>query len=178
MGLCEVTDSKFLRGEKVTLQTSSQCPPDFPELLHFPSFKLIFPQDGSSTASTPEDPQLCSHTASFNLIDHEQIMDWSDTGWAVECPSLRPRCTQWAHFYSLIKATCPGLTYLCEGAYLLYDRGLHATRLHLLLQEDLLLRLLDDVLSPVGGADNLQDLTWETTKQKGAVSVILNVHFL
>lgn len=43
--------------------------------------------------------------------------------------------------------------------YLLYDRCLHAARLHLLLQEDLLLRLRDDVLSPVGSAHHLQDLT-------------------
>lgn len=46
--------------------------------------------------------------------------------------------------------------------YLLYDRCLHAARLHLLLQEDLLLRLLDDVLGPVGSAHHLQDLTWGT----------------
>lgn len=57
-------------------------------------------------------------------------------------------------------------SYLCNGAYLLYDRCLHATRLHLLLQEDLLLGRLDDVLSPIGSTDHLQDLTWDPTKKK------------
>lgn len=38
---------------------------------------------------------------------------------------------------------------------LLYDRCLHTRRLHLLLQEDLLLGLLDDVLSPIGSTDDL-----------------------
>lgn len=50
-------------------------------------------------------------------------------------------------------------SYLRNGAYLLYDRRLHATRLHLLLQEDLLLGLLDDVLRPIGSTHHLQDLT-------------------
>lgn len=45
------------------------------------------------------------------------------------------------------------------GAYLLDDRCLHAARLHLLLQEDLLLWLLDEVLCTVGTTDQLQDLT-------------------
>lgn len=40
--------------------------------------------------------------------------------------------------------------------YLLYDRCLHTSRLHLLLQEDLLLGLLDEVLSSIGSTDNLQ----------------------
>lgn len=47
---------------------------------------------------------------------------------------------------------------------LLYDWCLHTTRLHLLLQEDLLLGLRDDVLSTVGSANHLQDLTWEETR--------------
>lgn len=67
------------------------------------------------------------------------------------------------HFSPFNKGRC---SYLCDWAYLLYDWCLHATRLHLLLQEDLLLGLLDDVLSPIGSTDNLQDLTWETTKQE------------
>lgn len=41
------------------------------------------------------------------------------------------------------------------NAYLLYDWRLHATRLHLLLQQDLLLGLLDDVLSSVGSSEHL-----------------------
>lgn len=49
--------------------------------------------------------------------------------------------------------------FLCKVGYLLYDRRLYAARLHLLLQEDLLLGLLDDVLSPVGSTDHLQNLT-------------------
>jgi len=53
---------------------------------------------------------------------------------------------------------------MSNGAYLLYDRRLHAAGLHLLLQEDLLLGL-DDVLRPVGSTDHLQDLTWEAGKQ-------------
>lgn len=68
-----------------------------------------------------------------------------------------------SHVFTFSKALPPfnksGGSYLCNGAYLLYNRSLHATRLHLLLQEDLLLGLLDDVLSPIGSADHLQDLT-------------------
>lgn len=55
---------------------------------------------------------------------------------------------------------------LCDVGYLLYDRRLHAARLHLLLQEDLLLGLLDEVLGPVGSADHLQDLTWGTVTRR------------
>ncbi len=73
---------------------------------------------------------------------------------------MQPCCTLSSHFSKalnqFIKANS---SYLCNGAYLLYDRCLHATRLHLLLQEDLLLGLLDDVLSPIGSTDHLQDLT-------------------
>lgn len=39
-------------------------------------------------------------------------------------------------------------------SYLLYDRRLHAARLHLLLEEDLLMGL-DEVLRSIGSTDNL-----------------------
>lgn len=59
-------------------------------------------------------------------------------------------------------SACQGFSCLALAVvYLLYDRCLHAARLHLLLQEDLLLGLRDDVLSPVGSANHLQDLAWE-----------------
>ncbi|MEQ2212024.1 hypothetical protein XENOCAPTIV_023332, partial [Xenoophorus captivus] len=44
-------------------------------------------------------------------------------------------------------------------AYLLYDRSLNATGLHRLLQNNWLLGLLNDVLSPIGSTHHLQDLT-------------------
>ena len=47
------------------------------------------------------------------------------------------------------------MTYLRDGAYLLNHRGLDTARLHLLLQEDLLLGLLDDVLGSVRGTHHL-----------------------
>ena len=52
-------------------------------------------------------------------------------------------------------------TYLCDGAYLLYDGRLHATSLHLHLRlEHHLLLGLDDVLGPIRSTQHLQDLTW------------------
>lgn len=63
-------------------------------------------------------------------------------------------------------------TYLCDGAYLLYDGGLPTARLHLrkdlLLKDHLLLRL-DNVLGPVSRTQHLEDLTWGQGQGRGAV---------
>lgn len=70
---------------------------------------------------------------------------------------MQPCCTSSPLRFSRFNASPPFTNALVS--YLLYDRCLHTARLHLLLQEDLLLGLLDDVLSPIGSTDHLQDLT-------------------